>query len=269
MKQLEMKTKSFTLVALTSLFLTTISCTKEGPAGANGKDGINTSIQKGNIVGTVKVYDQYGDIDLVNNKDITLNLNGVSPGLTTMTDNKGAFKFSDVPSGTLSIELTPKVGYTSYRFFDSGLPITFAYTGGPLDFNLGNGYGFIPSVLELSKTSISATQNLDSYNTQFNFSFSPEIPEGRSVRILAFLSNKNTVSNTEYLEFREVYLQGGYTTGGLYINRETFPFGSDIYVKFYTANPYEYISEDSKTGYATINKNGASNVIRITDNNYY
>lgn len=276
-----MKSKLFKIATLGVFLLSIASCTTEGTPGTNGidgkngvdgKDGVNANLQKGNIVGNIPVYDQYGKLDLVNSKDIPVILTGVLPVVNIMTDAKGDFKFSDIPAATLSINITAKPGYVTYdEGEDENSAIkTFAYSGGALDF-LMNNYGLTPQMLEIPKHNISAVW--DENGSTPVFTFSPALPTGKGVNVVAFISDKATVSNTDYVsaqKFGAYMFEEDNSIPNIYtmsLDEEIFPIGSTIYVKFYTYNTadYTYFNENSgiKPIYPTVNTTGASAVLTI------
>lgn len=244
------------LILATCLFLSMISCSKDCHEETLG--GTNDNIKKGNIIGNLKVYDQYGLYDMANSKDVKIFLNGTSPLVSVLTDTKGDFKFSNIPSSTLQIRIDPKQGYTAINTFTIdgiGEGITFSYSAGSLDYIIYDEFptGYIPRMYEISKTNVNATIASGAPYIA-NLVYTPLVPDGKNVGLTIFLSNLNNVSNTQYLVKGTQYdSTSTYNVENIIGSSGQFPSGSIVYAKFYTGNLI-----GTRPNGSTLNINGAS-----------
>ncbi len=220
-------------ILLLFVCLLAVSCSKNGPAFNPG----TSSSQKGSIVGQVKGYDQYGEVDKVNTKDVKITLIGNTNALETMSDANGEFKFTNVSQGTLKFKLDSKPGYVSSSYLNTkGEGPTFSFFGSNIDFDVKNN-NFLPLVLEIPKSSISVSFDLASPNAP-KAVFNPPIPLNKITGVVAVMSNTDDVSNTKFLRFNVFNSNYLYN---LYFDPAVFPSQSLVYVKFYTFNIRENI----------------------------
>jgi hypothetical protein len=227
-----MKKIHYKIAAVVACVLLYVSCTKTGPAGANG----SSAALSGNIEGLVFLYDDADSkiltpASLLAGDTITLTNNSNGQKVITTTSTTGSYTFTNVSAGTYSI-VANKHGYGSVITYG------FQFVGGGTayqNFNIAQ----IPTVNLVSVTT-STTSNYVIVNGTV-----PITTSGAYIGAVTFVSLPgNNFVNATSGNYVLTYLAGAngavsnntfscnFTTASLY--NYGFASGSTIYFATYT-----------------------------------
>jgi hypothetical protein len=209
--------------------------------------------------GTLEGYVMGGYYSFSNRLEgVKVTIEGTDPLITIATDDEGAFKVNDLPTGTYHL-LFQKPGFGTYKL------LGYTFIGGSQPF-------LVAAVLyPLPQTKIKDISI--KIGKQFNYTYlssvvSVDLPEEfESLYFRYYLSNSSDVSPSNYLITDAVAgYQSPQSTFSFAIDTEMFPPGSDLYMVVYPCTETMSSYLDLDTGneiYTSISLQG-SNVVTAT-----
>lgn len=165
------------------------SCSKD-------EDHAPDPITKANIIGSVNLYDE--GVTKIDNSNMTVSVEGISPTISVKTDANGRFTLSDVKFGTYTL-IYEKSGFGTFKRFD------LEHT------NTGNStiITSAPSLGKISTTKITdlkTTVNGNDVLLSVTTNPAGSIGVGNTRYLRYFLSTASNVSNENYIYFSPVLI---------------------------------------------------------------
>jgi len=190
---------------------------------------------KGTLKGKVYTLDEFG-YQNSDNENIVIQLEGSEPLISFITNATGTYEIKDIPSGTYNLIIS-KEGYGGYQ--RQGLQILGGYE--PLYFN--------GSIIEKSSTTIE-NLSLEIINSNevylkgiINHNYIIDQWSFRTPTIRYFIHNLSNPSDINYLQTGTISFNGdsgSQLETRIYIDKNHFPSGSEIYIIAYGCYGSEY-----------------------------
>jgi len=203
-----------------SLFiLSCISCSNED-------ENITQPITSGNIIGSVNLYDE--GITQIDNSNMKIKVEGITPAISATTEANGDFTLSDVPFGTHTL-VYEKSGFGTFKKFN----IEHTNTGSSTIITE------TPSLGQKSTTSITSLTLSSSSNFPviIGATTNPEGNQANTRYIRFFFSTDPTVSSDNYESVLETFPVNispyNLNLSQASLDALDFPSGTTVYVKCY------------------------------------
>jgi hypothetical protein len=178
------------------------------------------------ISGSVMLYNEA--TTLVEKNGMTVTVEGSSPVLSATTGTDGRFSIANVPFGNKTLVFS-KTGFGTFKIFN-------------IDHKSNNGLGTtLTNTVSLGQLSTTTITDLDGAAVAGDFvvnpTTAPAASNGAPKYVRLFFHTANTVSNTVYTRYSDVYNirinPGNITLTKTYLNGLGFTSGSTVYVRAY------------------------------------
>ncbi len=151
-----------------------------------GEDSNPEPATNGNIIGSVNLYDE--GTTQIDNSNMLVIVEGITPVISAITDANGGFTLSDVPFGTYTLAYE-KSGFGTFKKFD----VDHTNMGSPTII------AEIPSLGQVSTTQITnLVASANGSNVTFSITTNPAGSNGNTRYVRYFLSTDSNVSNENY-----------------------------------------------------------------------
>lgn len=195
---------------------------------------------KANIIGHVNLFDE--GVTEIDNSNMTVTIEGITPTISAVTDTEGKFTLPDVPFGTYSL-IYEKSGFGTFKKFnvehtDTGSSTVITET---------------PSLGQTSTTVITNISASENNNTiTIATTMSPEANVGNTRYLRYFFSTQSSVSNENYDAVLET-VPAQISPYNLNLNSSSldalgFTSGQTIYVKCYGESFWSNQYDDPNLG---------------------
>lgn len=227
-----MKLTFATLLILSSFVFT--SCNDDDDT--NNEPGATTA----DIVGSVNLYDEA--TTQISDSGMTVEIEGVLPLISAITDFEGDFTLSNVPFGTYTL-IYSKTGYGTYKRLD----VVHTNTGSPTPLTTA------PSLGQSSSTQVTdLSASPDGGEVVLSITTDPAGNSGNTRYVRYFLSASSSVSDENYSFVSEVLIsQINPKETSLTVNefsKAGFSSGQTVYAKAYGDSFWSNEYEDSDLG---------------------
>jgi hypothetical protein len=222
---------SFALVLL-------LACKKqvgpEGPQGPQGPAGSSGSVSTGTISGKVKQYDTQGKLYSTNLNTSSVSIAGTS--VTVMTDETGAYKFTNMSAGVYDLIVTRQnsgtVKMQQISFPGNGNLIVNTQISDKANFSFSGGY---------MKDSV----NFGEPSLRINVTFSPSNEYRYAMLYFAKTTNVDPANPESYENTNTLYINPG--SGSLDMNipysnfdlKSHFKSGSTLQIRLFPSTPWQ------------------------------
>lgn len=217
---------------------------------------------EGTIEGEVRTINELG-IETSDQANVQVQLRGEADKvlLSTTTDEEGKYVLKHIPSGTYNMVIT-KDGYGEFQ--NQGIMVV----GGDEPLFI-NGSLFEKSktiITDLSASTVSSNQ-LILKGLVFHYFSVADLAFNR-LGIMCFFHTDKNPSSDNYLQAGMLYFNGesgSYMENSLYLNKDYFPPGSDVYIVAYGSMKYYWGYYDIKSNqnrYTSIGQ--PSNIAHVT-----
>lgn len=232
---------SFGLLILLGIY----SCSKE--------DSTPEPITKANITGSVNLYDE--GTTKIDNSNMTITVEGITPTISAITDVNGNFTLSNVPFGIYTIRYE-KTGFGTFKKF-------------AIDHkNSATAISNTPSIGKNSTTQITKLEaKITGINVVLSVTTNPAGNIGNSRYIRYFLSSNSNVSNENYTYFSTGLVSQINPKEITLSNRDLinlgFSSGQTVYVKIYGDSFWSNEYDDPNLGrkvFPNLNTNTTNSV---------
>jgi hypothetical protein len=252
---------TFTALAVV-MFLA--ACKKTGPmgdAGATGANGVAGPKLKGNVVGFVTLFDEFGT-RLADNAGFKITVASSNPEKSATTDADGKYLLTDVETGTYNLDFT-KVGFGLFK------RMSVVHIGGTAPTSLGNNN--LWQTAQTIVTNLTAVAGVGD-TVIISAKATPVQPTGSSTslqrRVRFFFGRTNTVTYLTYAAtFNQILIpsggDGSFTLKLRRSNFQVFNAGETCHIIGYGLSPLENFYTDVNTNvgiYSGVNVAGVSNV---------
>lgn len=232
-----------------ALILFMASCSTED------KEIIPEILTKGTIEGSVNLYDEKtGPLD---NSGMKVTVEGLTPKISTLTDEEGRYRLEEVPFGTYTL-VFEKEGYGTYKRFNIKHAVSESST-----FVIG-----APSLGQKSSTQITKVEvTVSGEGATLSVTTDPSAYNANKLYVRYFMSTSANVSSEDYM-YDSGTIPIGINPRNFALTRSVlegrgFTSGQTVYVRVY-GNSYwsnEYIDVDlNKKIFPNLNKNTVSAV---------
>lgn len=234
-----------------------------GVAGSQGPTGPATARLKGDIMGFVTLFDEFGT-RLTSNASMTVTVEGSSPAVSAVTGADGKYTLPGVESGTYNLSFS-RAGFGAFR------RPSIQHLGGPAPTSLGNN-----NLWETAKTVVSSlSATVSGTAITVSGKSSPVQPAGSGTslqrRARVFFGTDDKVTFQNYVSTFNQFLipapatgsDGSFALGLTPANISGFKSGDRVYVIAYGLSPIENAYTDPLTNlviYSGVNP-AASNVV--------
>lgn len=248
-KNFGVKMNNMMKIVFSLFILSCISCSNED-------ENISQPITTGNITGYVNLYDE--GVTKIDNSNMTIKVEGITPAISATTEANGHFILSNVPYGTHTL-VYEKSGFGTFKKFNIEHP------------NAGSST-IIAETPSLGQTSTTSITNL-TVSSSSNFpviigaTTNPEGNQANTRYIRFFFSTDPNVSSDNYESVLETF-QVNISPYNLNLSQASldvldFPSGTAIYVKCYGESFWGNNYFDPNLGrdiFPNLNQNSASAV---------
>jgi hypothetical protein len=182
-------------------------------------------IIEADIVGSVNLYNE--GVTPIDNSNMTVKVEGISPSITATTDIDGKFVLTDVPFGTYTL-VYEKAGFGTFKKFN------IAHTSTGLSTIITD----TPSLGQVSTTQITGLEvNVSGDNIILSITTDPAGNSSNRRYVRYFLSANSNVSDETYTYFSPVFISQ-INPNDITISRDDlvsagFTSGQTVYVKAY------------------------------------